>query len=569
MNQKKIFLIIAINLILASVITNKSFANFQFDNINNDDTITVSINDSIAPDDGSIDMVKNNPIVDMLDSMMLVVFNEVSKGNNQNYSSEIPFFHDSVYYKRMKTLNSQSPFKFEYNEDVKKFIYLYAYKRRELMSRILGISKLYFPLFEETLDKYKLPLELKYLAIVESALIPVAKSRVGAAGLWQFMYQTGKLYDLKVTSYVDERNDPYKATEAACRHFIDLYKIYGDWCLVLAAYNSGAGNVNKAIRRAGGVKDFWKIKKFLPRETRGYVPAFIAVNYVYQYAKEHNIIERTPEFTIEDIDTVTVHNYLTTYQVAEALKIPITELSFLNPSFTKGVIPATAEQKYQLRLPKKYVGDFVSNEQALYKYNLSDEMQTEFNSLQTVQKIHTVGKNENIKTISRRYKCSVSDIKVWNNLRNNSLRYGQKIIVEVPFNESQNNKVDAVKMPVANNGFYTVQDGDVLGNIASIYNCTVDDLKTWNNLTDNLIKPGQQLKVKAPVKTKTASQTQNTTKTTTQTTNTTKVIYHTVQKGDTLWSIASKYNISIDELKKNNNIKNNSLVVGEKLKIKS
>lgn len=567
MNCKKSIIFVLLNVFSVFVIFSSSAAVNQFDNANYDDTVVVSINDTLATDDGSFDMIQNNPIVDMLDSLTFQVFSsEENNANTTNSNYNIPYFPDSVYNKRMAKLNYQSPFKFVYNEDVKKFINLYAYNRRELMSRILGLSKLYFPLFEEVLDKYNLPLELKYLAIVESALSPVAKSRVGAAGLWQFMYQTGKLYDLKVTSYTDDRNDPYKATDAACRHFIDLYKIYGDWCLVLAAYNSGAGNVNKAIRRAGGVKDFWKIKKFLPRETRGYVPAFMAVNYVYSFAKEHNITEKIPNFTIEDIDTVTIHSYLTTYQVAEALKIPIAELSFLNPSYKKGIIPSNPNQTFILRLPKKYVGDFVTNEQNLYKYNLSEQMQTEFNSLQTIQKIHVVGKNENIRTIARKYKCTASDIKILNNLRSNRLSYGQKLIVEVPFNEKSNNKIDAVKSPVPINGFYVVQDGDNLGNIASTYNCTVDDLKNWNNMSDNLIKPGQQLKVKAPV-VKVEPKPKTNLSSTKSVSN--KITFHVVQKGDTLWSIASKYNISVDELKKLNNINGNSLIIGAKLKIKS
>lgn len=567
MNYKKIILFAFLNVFSIFIFLSSSMARNQYDIENLDDTVVVSINDSITADDFSVDIIQNNPIVDMLDSLTFQIFsNEGNDATFSNLNLNIPYFADSVYSKRMSQLNNQSPFKFEYNEDVKRFINLYAYNRRELMSRILGLSKLYFPLFEEILDKYNLPLELKYLAIVESALSPVAKSRVGAAGLWQFMYQTGKLYDLKVTSYTDDRNDPFKATDAACRHFVDLYKIYGDWCLVLAAYNSGAGNVNKAIRRAGGVKDFWKIKKFLPRETRGYVPAFMAVNYVYTFAKEHNITPKVPTFTIDDIDTVTIHSYLTTYQVAEALKIPIDELSFLNPAYKKGIIPASEDQKYILRLPKKYVGDFVTNEEILYKYNLSEKMQTEFTSLQTIQKIHIVGKNENIRTIARRYHCTVSDIKVMNNLKSNYISYGQKIIVEVPFNEKYSNKIEAVKTPVSNNGFYIVQDGDNLGNIARTYNCSVDDLKTWNNMSTIIIKPGQQLKVKAPVA-KIEIKPKTILSKTSSTNN--NITYHVVQKGDTMWGIATKYNISVDELKKLNNINNNSLIIGSKLKIKA
>jgi len=193
---------------------------------------------------------------------------------------------------------------------------------------VMGLAEVYFPLFEEQLDKHNMPLELKYLAVVESALNPTANSRAGAKGLWQFMYSTGKMYGLKSNSLVDDRFDPYKATDAACRHLNDLYYIYNDWSLALAAYNSGPGNVNKAIRRAGGVRSYWAVWPFLPRETRGYVPAFIAVMYLMNHPAEHNIYPTTPDIFYEEIDTVVVNDVLSFDQISEMLNIPMDELKF-------------------------------------------------------------------------------------------------------------------------------------------------------------------------------------------------------------------------------------------------
>jgi membrane-bound lytic murein transglycosylase D len=241
-------------------------------------------------------------------------------------------------------------------------------RKRGLTERVMGLAQIYFPMFEEHLDRFNMPLELKYLAIVESALNPVAKSRVGATGLWQFMYGTGKAYNLKVTSLVDDRRDPLKSTIAACEHMNDLYRMYGDWLLVLAAYNSGAGNVNKAIRRSGGKMDFWQIRPFLPLETRGYVPAFIAVNYVMSYAAEHNLRPVQPLFHHFEIDTVIVKDVLTFSQISNMLNIPVEEIEFLNPAYKSRIIPATRDNTYVLRLQKKNIAGYVINEAQLYAY---------------------------------------------------------------------------------------------------------------------------------------------------------------------------------------------------------
>jgi len=236
--------------------------------------------------------VEDDPVVSMLDSLATLKVFKNSMFLNTPASQplpvytddQIPTFPDSVYRERITSMSIESPFEYVYNSDVKQFIDLYAYRKRGLTARILGLAQIYFPLFEEQLDKFNMPLELKYLAVIESALNPIANSKAGAKGLWQFMYGTGKVYGLKTTSYVDDRFDPVKSTIAACEHLSDLYSIYGNWSLALAAYNSGAGNVNKAIRRAGGAKNFWIIQRYLPKETRSYVPAFIAASYVMTHA---------------------------------------------------------------------------------------------------------------------------------------------------------------------------------------------------------------------------------------------------------------------------------------------
>ena len=244
-----------------------------------------------------IPVEENSVILGMLDSLVNLKFY-----TNTNFTSDtnilnvynfpidsVPVYSDSILAERIENLNIQTPFELTFNKNVKNYIRTYSVKRRELTSKVLGLSELYFPLFEEQLDKHNMPLELKYLSVIESALNPTANSKAGAKGLWQFMYRTGKMYGLKSNSLVEDRFDPYKSTDAACRHLQDLYDIYGNWSLALAAYNSGAGNVNRAIRRAGGVKSYWAIWPYLPRETRGYVPAFIAVVYIMNYSAEHNI----------------------------------------------------------------------------------------------------------------------------------------------------------------------------------------------------------------------------------------------------------------------------------------
>ena len=290
---------------------------------------------------------------------------------------EVPIFTEDVYQQRIEQLASQTTLPMVYNPAVRAKIDNYVFRFRAFTGRMLGLSYVYFPMFEEMLDKYNMPLELKCLAVVESALNPLAVSRVGAKGLWQFMYATGKQYGLKSNSLVDDRFDPMKETEAACRFMLDLYSRYKDWFLVLAAYNSGPGTVNKAIARAGGVMDYWAICPYLPVETQNYVPTFIAINYVIHYAKEHNLYPLAPDMLISGTDTVTVRDVLTFAQLNEALGVTIKDLETYNPQYTKGIIPASDTIFYVLRLPSQYAVQFAAREKEIYAYKTREQIDKE------------------------------------------------------------------------------------------------------------------------------------------------------------------------------------------------
>jgi membrane-bound lytic murein transglycosylase D len=485
-----------------------------------------AVNDTIKVDTLISNFIpEDDPIVAMLDSLAQQKFwgsfefvTDTASLNVNNYSrNEVPVFNDSVYEARIASLNAETPFELVYNNDVKRWIHLYANKRRDLTSRMLGMAELYFPLFEEQLDKYDIPLEIKYLAIVESALNPTARSRAGAKGLWQFMYRTGKLYKLNVNSLVDDRCDPYKATVAACQHMRDLYDIYHDWSLVLAAYNSGAGNVNKAIRRSGNKVNYWLIQHRLPRETRGYVPAFIAVTYLMNFAAEHNLYPLPPPVFSHEIDTVAVREPISFEQISEMFLIPKEELVLLNPAYTKGIIPVKKDKPYMLCLRKEYIGVFLNNEDSLYKYKTQKGIDRE-KVLAEIKKanereIHIVRYGENLSIIAQRYGVRVSDLKRWNNLRGTMIKPKQRLVVyarpgysggtstkqaaPAPKPQKIASTEPQQKPPHGKFFYHTIEKGDTLWDIANMYDgVSVTQIKKLNNINNTRrLKPGQKIKV--------------------------------------------------------------------------
>lgn len=466
------------------------------------------------------ELMPDDPIVAALDRLYkLDLFEKgyakVNYPKNPKYHfalDSIPHYDDMIYEARLAKLDALSPFDLEYNTYVQGYINMYTLRRREQVSRMMALSQYYFPMFEEMLDKYNLPLELKYLAICESALNPMAKSRSAAMGLWQFMYPTGKMFGLQVTSYVDERCDPYKSTVAACEYFQYLYGLFGDWQMVLAAYNGGPGTVNKAIRRSGGKKTYWEIRPFLPTETQGYVPAFIAVNYIMNYTSEHNIQTAIPKKIFLEVDTIVIKHQLSFDQISSMLDIPEDELQYLNPSYRKRVIPVISGEPSFLTLPSNKIAAFINNEANIYNYQKPDVLSINVIASQEVTKIHVVKKGEGLSTIAKKYGCSVSDIKSWNGITSNTLAAGKKLTIyarghtpaetkTVSTAKTTNSAPITSTAPVSENtsdGFklYTVKKGDSLYKIAEKNNTTVDEIKRLNNFGVNYnLLPGKVIKI--------------------------------------------------------------------------
>lgn len=402
---------------------------------------------------------------------------------------------------RLQKLNAKTPFNIEYNPALESVIKRFLKTRRESLERLMGLSHFYFPMFEYELDKYDLPLEIKYLAIVESALKPRAKSRVGATGLWQFMFTTGKMYGLDVSSYVDERSDPVKSTEAAAKYLAKLYEIFGDWDLALAAYNSGPGNVTKAIRRSGGYENYWNIRNYLPRETAGYLPAFLATMYIFEYADEHGFNKQKPMFNYVETDTIRVKQMITLDQVSEVTGVNIEALQFLNPSYKLDIIPYIEDENYVLRLPKEAVGIFVSNEEAIYAFaqNEFDKREKPLPQFfeEDTKTRYTVKSGDYLGKIARKFGVRVNDIKRWNGLRSNNIRIGQRLtIYRRTHGSTTPSQVNSKSTSTGEVKVYTVRQGDSLWSIAQKFpGVSVQNIKDWNGISGNKLKPGMKLKV--------------------------------------------------------------------------
>ena len=342
---------------------------------------------------------------------------------------------DSIYKARLQAL--PCVIELPYNERVRAFILWYIKKSPLQVAKLMRMGEYYFPLFEEALGRYNLPYELKYLPVIESALNPMARSHAGAAGLWQFMPGTGKLYGLEINSLVDERMDPIKATEAACRFLSSMYNVYRDWNLVIAAYNCGSGNVNKAIRRAGGKRDFWSIYPYLPRETRNYVPIFIAANYAMNYGEEHGICKAPIEKTMLT-DTIRTTRRMHLQQVSDNLNIEMSELRRLNPQYSRDVLPGGSS--YALCLPAEKVGLFIDQQDSILAYkadSLINNRRAEIDMAKVTSitgayrvngvTYYTIRNGDSLSTIAKKFHCSVKQLKQWNGLKSDTIRAGKKL----------------------------------------------------------------------------------------------------------------------------------------------
>jgi len=474
----------------------------------------ISIVNAQEPVTGNNDSITDNAIVfpesmtGQLSELLRDWQIDLSQNDEECMRGANVLFPDSVYISRLHSMPTVMELSF--NSVVKNYIEMYASRRREQVSYMLALGDYFFPLFEQALDREGLPLELKYLPVIESALNPVAVSRAGATGLWQFMLRTGKGYGLEVNSLVDERRDPYKATEAAVRYLKDLYAIYNDWNLVIAAYNCGPGNVNKAIARSGGKRDYWQIYYRLPRETRGYVPAFIAANYIMNHYADHNICPAHMQTSPTALDTVHVNERLHLDQVSAVLDIPVEELRRLNPQFRKDVVPGNFKP-YALVLPSEKMYAFVDQHNEILAYNNSLYNTHRSNTENFINNsnltsgngediIYRVRKGDNLSSIARRNGITLSQLKSLNGLKSNKISIGKLLVVGKKAVVPQSNNAGALTAQQSGgedvetvNQYYRVRKGDTLGKIAQTNGVRVSQLLAWNGLRNTRIGIGDRL----------------------------------------------------------------------------
>lgn len=546
-----------------------------------------------------------------------------------NSIDETTIAPDSTYINRLYSLPTKMELVF--NPVVRTYIEMYAGRRRNQVSYMLGEGKYYFPMFEEALDKEGIPLELKYLPVIESALNPIARSRVGATGLWQFMAGTGKMYNLEINSLVDERSDPQKSTDAAAKYLKDLYSIYGDWNLVIAAYNCGPGNVNKAIRRSGGLTDYWAIYPYLPKETRGYVPAFIAATYIMNYYGEHNIcpVECSNPASL---DTLVIDKTVHFQQIADIIDIPVEDIRKYNPQFKSDVVPGNYKG-YAINLPIKKIGAFIDNKDTIYAHR-SGELLThrKVAGLDVVSGVkgasgsvtHRVKKGDTLSKIASSYGVTLAQVKKWNNLRTNSVPVGRRLTIyqAVPTKEKESTEVQLASndSPVSGNtttqsvtttSYYKVKKGDTWSGIAKKNGVTIAEIKKWNNIKSNSLIAGKQLKIQQVKEVEVVVE--ETVKLPEpklsvvaldsvyivslvddymkrierdesslpliriaslsdtperKTGDDTKIIYHKVRIGETITQIATRYNVSKKDIVSWNRLSSNVAKVGQRLLIR-
>jgi membrane-bound lytic murein transglycosylase D len=402
------------------------------------DTLFISKNavkKSIKPklfSDSDLKTIDSLLVDQMLNSSLIDTLEYVIDDKDIIGNSEI-VLTTALLKQRLLNLDKKTPFNLAFNPALEKVINSYLLYRKKYYPKLMAKAKYYFPMFERYLDQYDIPLEMKYLAIVESALRPQVKSGVGATGLWQFMYGTGKQFNLKVSSYVDERQDPVKATIAACKYLDQLYTTFGDWDLALAAYNSGPGNVRKAIKRSGGYRNYWNIRPYLPRETAGYVPAFYATMYIFEYSNEHKIYAELPKFFDFQTDTVRVKKTISFDQISEIIQVDEEVISFLNPSYKLDIIPFIKDRDYAVRLPSSKIVEFLDKEKELYALATEDESKREkplpkyFEMDKRI--LYRVKNGDYLGKIASKFGVRVSSLKRWNGLKNNRLKIGQRLSI--------------------------------------------------------------------------------------------------------------------------------------------
>jgi len=451
-------------------------------------------------------------------------FIEMFDMDSVHFTSNVP---DAVLKQRLEKMNSYITL--PYNDIVRNYMILYSEKMPTRMNNIMALCQYYMPIFEETFRKYDIPDELKYVAIIESALNPTAVSRAGARGMWQFMIKTAKSYGLEVNSYVDERQDPFKSADAAARYMVDSYKLFGDWNLAISSYNCGPGNVNKAIRRSGS-RNFWNVFPYLPRETRGYVPAFVGAMYALKYSKEYGLAASGIQMPAQ-VDTFQIHKNLHFGQISELVGISVDELRNLNPQYIKDVIPGDSKT-YILRIPYNYTSSFIANEDSLYTYKASEYLNPQTllesstakstsSSGGTERVAYKVKKGDSLGKVAAKYHVSVNQLKSWNHLRSNTISIGQTLYIyksrpassvqpakpatpavqkpaettatEAPAEKAVEEK--PAEAPVKQDIVYVVKKGDTLTKIANRYpGVTINDIKSYNKIGD-MIREGQKIKI--------------------------------------------------------------------------
>ena len=476
--------------------------------------------------------------LDVTDSLLSLwyVHKSMLKGDTVSFNMDSVHFRSSVtdkeYLQRLADMNSFITLPF--NETVRNYIILYSEKMPTKMKSMLALSQYYFPIFEEIFDRYGLPKELKYMAVIESAFNPVAVSRAGAKGMWQFMYNTAKMYGLTINSFVDERLDPVKSADAAARYMRDAYRIFGDWNLAISSYNCGSGNVNKDMRRSGS-REFWPVYNYLPRETRGYVPAFVGAMYAFTYYREHGLVPETDSMPVQ-VDTFHIRRMLHFQQVSALTGVSVEMLKKLNPQYVHDIVPGTAKEEYVLRLPYQYTSKFIENEDSVYAYNAK-----EYFSPATLQNIavsgsassqriaYKVKSGDYLGRIASRYHVTVKQIMEWNHLRNTNLRVGQVLYIYGKFNgpvaqssgaSSKSSAASSSKGSASSDGatlasskgsaatpppadsaaegtytVYVVKSGDSLYRISQDYpGVSADDIMKFNGIGTD-IRPGMKLKI--------------------------------------------------------------------------